>query len=299
MTLVSVRDPDLSAVVIERRPLLLADAPWPHVRAASALVRTGKATLVVQDDALYVAVLGAPVRRLPAEDVLVFPKALKARKPDLEAATVLPDGRIVLFGSGSTPARERLFVLRADHVDVVDAPELYGALRAALGPEVELNVEGVVTGPSRLRLLQRGNGRGGVNAELVLDARWLLAKLAGGNVRTPRVAVRRWDLGGLGFTDGIRTGPRSFAYVAAAEASPDAYEDGVVTGSAFGFAGPRGGWWTSITDADGHVLPIKAEGLARGDRDGEWLVTTDPDDELVPSDLLTLRVRPPRRPPGP
>jgi hypothetical protein len=109
------------------------------------------------------------------------------------------------------------------------------------------------------------------------------------------VRVRRWDLGELGgpltFTDGIRTGPRSFAYVAAAEDSPDAYEDGVVTGSALGLAGPRGGRWTPIVDEAGRALPIKAEGLAPGDRPGEWLVTTDPDDEALPSELITLSVR--------
>jgi hypothetical protein len=295
------------AVVIDRRELRFdGPAPWPHVRAASAIVRYGHARLIVQDDALFLAELGGSLRplALPAgADGLRFFSAAegtKQLKPDLEAALALPDGRAVLFGSGSAPARERLFVLTGDRVEIVHAPELYLALRDALGPGVELNVEGVVLGPSRVRLLQRGNGRGAVDAELRIPLRWLVRRLDGAaDPEPPVVQVKRWELGELGgarlsFTDGLAQ-DRGFVFLASAERSPDAIEDGEVTGSAIGFAGPRGGWWTPLVDAEGRVLPLKAEGLAAGDRPGEWLVTSDPDDVDRPSELLTVRLEDPVR----
>jgi hypothetical protein len=45
-----------------------------------------------------------------------------------------------------------------------------------------------------------------------------------------------------------------------------------------------------LVDEAGRVLPVKAEGLARGDTPGEWLVTTDPDDPDRASELLRVRL---------
>jgi hypothetical protein len=90
----------------------------PHVRAASALRRLPQRLVIVQDDVDALAVRGAagdvrPVL-LPARPsgTRVFDDATgnKHEKLDLEACVVLTDGRVVAFGSGSTPVRERLVV---------------------------------------------------------------------------------------------------------------------------------------------------------------------------------------------
>lgn len=300
----SVVDPRLRALVVDRRSLRFDGEPvWPHVRAASAIVRTPSRLLVVQDDALIVADVGAEVIAFPlppTSGLHLFDARndTKRLKPDLEAAVALDDGRVVLVGSGSTGERERLYVLVGDEVEVVHVPELYAALRGALGPDVALNIEGAMIAGTRLTLLQRGNGAGGVDAELGLPLRWLVGRLAGKAPKVPAIAVRRWDLGSLGdarlsFTDGVALGSRRFLYTASAEASPNVVDDGVVTGSAIGTATARGGHWAPLVGPSGEVLRLKAEGLAPGERTGEWLLTTDPDDVDTPSELLTVRLEGP------
>ena len=91
-----------------------------HVRAASALRRFANRLVIVQDDVNALAVRDASgaVRSvlLPAHASgrRVFDDTLgnKLDKLDLEACVTLPDGRLVAFGSGSTPQREQLVVWR-------------------------------------------------------------------------------------------------------------------------------------------------------------------------------------------
>jgi hypothetical protein len=102
-----------------------------HVRAGSGLRRWGERLVVVQDDVNALALLD---ERAGTVTPLVLPagaggrrhfserRGNKAAKMDLEACVVLPDGRLLAIGSGSTPAREHLVVVDADHhVRVVDA----------------------------------------------------------------------------------------------------------------------------------------------------------------------------------
>ncbi|MEQ1572336.1 MAG: hypothetical protein ABMA64_42325, partial [Myxococcota bacterium] len=230
----SIRDRRLTAEIVERVAL-------PGVRAASALAVRGGEHWVVQDDVLSLAVVsraGSALGLRPAAFDLptgadgrrVFGEAdgTKHLKADLEAAVELPDGRWVLLGSGSLPARERAFVVHDDAVHERPLPGLYAALRAALGPAVELNLEGAVHTGDTLRLLQRGNGRGKCDAELRLPLAAFVAHLDGGPAPTPPRVVR-WSLGALAqaqltFTDGLGLGPARYAYLAAAEDSPNAVD---------------------------------------------------------------------------
>jgi hypothetical protein len=306
---VLTRDERLVACVIARSPLHYDDGPDRaadrpgHVRAASALVRLGRGYVVVQDDALFLAGLEGPAvsaRALPSPDgVRQFDDARgnKAHKADFEAACVwpTPDGpALVVFGSGSTPRRERLLIARgADPARFIDGAPLYRAVRAALPEGAPLNLEGAFqTAGGGLRLLQRGNGAGGVDATIDLDGRWLDALEAG---HPPAVTGwARWSLGVLGgvpltFTDGCPLSEARWMFCAAAEASPDAVADGPVAGSALGWADDAGGAWAPLTDARGDVVACKVEGLARVSP-GEALVVVDADDPEVPSELLRVRL---------
>ena len=147
------------------------------------------------------------------------------------------------FGSGSSAAREHVVIARgwergAVTVDVIEAPALYRALRAAAGfAGSELNVEGVALRGEELWVFGRGNGavRGDLmplNATCVLPWRAVLDSLASrGATALPRPArITRYDLGALGaiplgFTDAAAV-PGGFLYSAAAEDSPDAVSDG-------------------------------------------------------------------------
>jgi hypothetical protein len=312
------RHPQRVAEIVERRPLLLEpDAPWPHVRAASAAVALPDGRLlVVQDDTTYVALVGARTEPqfLPARDELVLFDArsgTKLRKPDLEAASLMSLGDhtvVVAMGSGSTSQRERLVVIPVSPAIAgaeweeppwaVDAPELYAALRAALG--APLNVEGLILqeGSERVRVLQRGNGVGGVDAVLSFPKSWLLERLDPQcpPLEPPRIEVELWELGTLGggrlsFTDGFGCLDGSFMFLASAELTDNPVDDGLVTGSALGWAGPEGGWWAPLVGSGGEVVPLKAEGLAPTDTPDRWLITVDPDDVDLPSELVTVQLR--------
>src|SRR5688572_3771266 len=80
-----------------------------RVRAGSALARFGKRLMMVQDDALWLAWWDGRgtlcAEPLPADErgERVFDD--KRRKPDFEAAVVVGQ-RLLVFGSGSLPARE-------------------------------------------------------------------------------------------------------------------------------------------------------------------------------------------------
>jgi hypothetical protein len=313
---IAARDAGLRAVVVDRFALRYDHGPAPHldrpahVRAASSLVFVGHGHVIVQDDALFLGSVGFGGLvgvELPAPDgVRQFEKARgnKKLKPDLEAACRWdgPTGPVVVaFGSGSKSVRERVLLAPADRLDaaqLVDAGPLYAALRACLPADAELNVEGAIQVGRRLRLLQRGNGRGNFDAWLDIDGSWVDALLAG-KVEDPVVtAVVRWELGEIGgvrltWTDGAAIGGERILFSATAEASPDAIEDGGVAGSAVGWADDAGGRWAPLTDPEGRVLADKLEGVALrrvDDAGAEVWGVVDADDPDRPSDLLQIRL---------
>ncbi len=228
----------------------------------------------------------------------------KRLKLDLEAGTVLPDGRFVAFGSGSSRRRERLAVLAGDtDLRLHPAPDLYAALRdcvAMLG--VELNIEGAVTlGSDCLRLLQRGNKAGAmrgatgnalIDFELTGFVRWL-----DGSAPLPAVtAMLAVDLGDAqgvpyGFTDATVCDDGSMAFLACAEDSADVRSDGPVLGCRFGRMDDGAVRVTEVLEADGRPTALKLEGIeARAGRSTVFDVVADMDRPDEPATLLELHV---------
>ncbi len=325
-------DPRLRVTVVSAVPMMYRDGPDPSVdrpgwvRAASGLAWWHGALAVVQDDTHIVAHVDpntglAEALLLPAsEGVRQFgtDRGNKAAKADLECCLVLPDGGLVGFGSGSTLARRR--VVRIDDPEspprLFEAPGLYAALKAHPGfSGSELNLEGVCPLGDRLWLFQRGNGapRDGrspcnATATLALDAFVDYLRRAevdptaslGADLRD----VTHWDLGRIDgvpwtFTDAAPGPPAGsplprdgVAWIAAAEASPNTYDDGANLGVALGYltaAGEAG--YARIVGADGAPETRKGEGLAfcPGAPDLAWMVV-DLDDPSRPAELLTLRL---------
>ncbi len=309
--IVSVLDPSIAITVLKRTPLLYAaganiaeDRP-AYARAASGICRWGDHLIVIQDDANWFASID--------ESGCVFPIALprgrgglrlfddirgnKADKLDLETCTVVTAGdrrALLAFGSGSTLQREQVVMLNAQGLRIVTAHALYQSLRDAKEfSGSELNVEGVVAFDKEVVLFNRGNGLGAaVNATCNLNAEELLHYLDDPTLRPPPLAeVRMYDLGCLGdtrltFTDGAMFDGQ-LVYVAAAEASPDAVQDGPVAGVAIGVLGERPRYGI-VRDASGADVCAKIEGLFH-DR-GRWLAVVDSDDSARPAELLELHI---------
>jgi hypothetical protein len=309
-------DPTMKARVVERRSLSYSasvsrQVGWGWVRAGSALARFGNRWVIVQDDALWLASWDERgdllAQALPTNGTSARLFEDKRQKPDFEAAVVLGE-RLLVLGSGSLPARERVAVLEATGAArVVEASGLYAALRAL--PELSggtLNVEGALLDGERIVLFSRGNAaalsRDGFDLSVELDASELLRYVENPSTALPTLhSVQHYRLGEvagvrLTVTDvALREGVRYF--IAAAEASPDAIADGAVLAASFGVldGDPR---YTLIEAEDGSPLREKVEGLAAGASDGAWLAVTDPDDASRPAQLLTLdvgRTEPPRR----
>ena len=313
-------DPALSATVIGRRSLVYTagdgaslDRP-PHVRAGSAMARIGAQLVVVQDDASFIAVIDGPHVRavsLPAgpDGRRQFEERLgnKHHKLDLEAC-VLRGEDLVCFGSGSTKARERIVIASgltgpSPRVRVVEAPLLYRALheeRAFAGSE--LNLEGAALRGGTLVLFQRGNGatiggRAPVNATCELSFEEVWAHLLSGGPPPLPKAIIQYDLGTtegvpFTFTDATCTPSGALLFLAAAEDSPDTYNDGPVAGVAIGMLAASGAVLTQIREANGEPLRAKAEGIClRHDDPSRADVVTDRDDPDLPCELLEIELR--------
>jgi hypothetical protein len=318
--LIAERDDGLRAQIVSRTALHYADGADDaldrpaFVRAASGIARVGERLVIAQDDTAFVGVRDSDGRvvgvALPArpDGRRRFEARLgnKADKLDLEACVGLPDGRALLFGSGSTERRQRIVTFDSGALRVVDADELYAALRRERAfSGAELNVEGAALVGTRLRLFQRGNGAAtsdaaAVNATVDLDLRAFVAWLDEGALGSPPplTNILRYDLGEVsgvpyGFTDASAFEGGAI-YLAGAEASPNTYDDGEVLGARVGIANERGVRFTDLLREDGSPAIEKAEGVLpwpeRSDR--AWVVI-DPDDPDRPAELCEVALEGP------
>jgi hypothetical protein len=278
-------DPSLTARIIESFTL-------EGVRAGSALVDAGGRLLLVQDDALSIAwVLPDRNRGSPAIRLVVLEghggPLPKAAKPDFEAAFIEPSGGVVVLGSGSKSNRRRIARIDPDvgQARVFDADPLYDALGAALGDIP--NIEGAVVLGEEIRFFHRGSGAA---PSATIDA--AVGSLHSGLARI--LSVSRWDLGtlpgpagpvALHFTDAAPGPDGRIHWLAAAEDTPNAIDDGLVVGAVVGVMYGGEARFTPLLESDGSASVRKAEGIAlSSDGLGGWLVT-DPDDASRPAEL--------------
>ncbi len=326
----------MTAHVVRRVPLLYAagadtglDRP-AYVRAASGLAWIGDKLAVVQDDASFIALVDvvsgmAASVTLPADagGTRLFDdeRGNKADKHDFESvlSTELPDGTPVLlaFGSGSTPRREQIAVVRfrdGTAVRLIHTPPLYAALRSCQAfAGSELNIEAAVRTGDTVRLFGRGNGDMSddvVRVNATCDLQWeaLLRHLDNPSTIAPPLPVNvvQFALGEIGgtrvtFTDAAELptatnySAGTLLYTGTAEASEDVVKDGPVAGSVIGIISSKPGGltarFTEIRDAGGGVLRAKVEGVAVGDfARGQVFVSVDADDHRRPSEVWEVRL---------
>jgi hypothetical protein len=316
MLLTALLDRELRVVLRDLTPLEYDDGGSEsddrprNVRAASAVRRQDARLVIVQDDANVLGLHGDDRRTrallLPrgAGERRCFDDARgnKADKMDLEACVVLPDSRVVAFGSGSTARRRQLVIAEADGaVRVVDATAFYAALEHRIEfAGSELNLEGAIVLGDVLRLFQRGNGeeKNGLRAinatgdvSLVEFVRFLDA----GGPAPLLHSIVEYELGSsgsarYGFTDATVLGDGRVGFVACAEDSPDVTRDGAVSGCRFGLIEGAHVRVTDVVDPAGDPVSLKLEGIeARGD--GDFDVVADVDDPSQPALLGRLELR--------
>jgi hypothetical protein len=319
----ATRDATLVARIVGRTQMRYAggadaalDRP-AHVRAASGMQWFGGVLAVIQDDTGFLALVdpvsglaeGIPLPAGPdGRRVFDTSRGTKELKLDLEAcvmADVAGAPHLIALGSGSSARRERIVLVPFSAskeamlrgVREVDAAAFYAALRAC--PEFsgsELNLEGAaLRGAS-------GEARAGrLPIDAVCTVSWLeFARYLDGPAQTltPKIeGVTQYDLGEvdgirLTFTDATCTSDGSVIFLACAEASPNAVDDGEVRGTAIGIIeGSGAARLTLLLDENGQPCRDKIEGIALDPRDPQrLLLSVDRDDPSVPSELLEVRL---------
>lgn len=317
-TLIARVDERLLVTVHSLTPLPYRKRPDPandlpaHVRSASCLRRQGQRLVMVQDDvhALALREDDGNIRPVLLPEGADGKRAFEERrgnkmlKMDLEACALLPDGRILAFGSGSHPAREQLILLSNENrVELRDGRDLYRALRAQVSfAGADLNVEGAVVVANELLLFQRsssesGDPEPGVNAIGALALGTVLSWLDEDGPVPALLRVQPVELGRLsgvrlGFTDVTTSANGRLAVLACAEATSDPVVDGPVAGCRFGFLQERSLRMADVLDLRGHIAALKLEGIEnRPGPPHEYEVVTDPDDPDAPALLGRLVVR--------
>lgn len=277
--------------------------PLEGVRAGSALLRIGGRLLLVQDDALAVVWVRLPEGGgAPALERVVLEghggPLPKPEKPDFEVALLGPGGAAYVLGSGSKATRRRIARLdpASGRASLIDAAALYAAVEAALG---ELpNLEGAALVDGKVRLFHR---RAGAAARATATVDVAIEALDGGPAAV--LALTRWDLGALPRDLGPGAPPRSVPlsftdaapgpdgrvyYLAAAEDTPSAIDDGPVIGAAVGVIRSGEARWAPLLEGDGAPSTRKPEGLALADDGRTAFVVTDPDDAARPAELCRV-----------
>jgi hypothetical protein len=314
----TVPRPELTIEVLRIEHLRFHDgAP---VRAASAIVAFGDGWLVAQDDSNHAAWHrpGRAITRLrlfpsiDGFDSFSPEEGTKHLKPDIEVACRVDNGEgtslALLLGSGSTVRRMRTALVRHERlgpvVETADLTSLYRRITDVLGIDsAALNIEGAAVLDGHLYLFSRGIPAAGLPSQSVVIE---LAAFLNAWPSPDRLGALNIDAGtvydfgtingvALTVTDAVAIGNDRFLLSAAAEDTPNAFDDGPVVGSALALADSTG------IVAVGHVPRIdgvvaKVEGLAVLDRDEDGrglavLAVVDADNIDEPSMRLQLAVR--------
>lgn len=279
-----------------------------YFHAASGLVLCGGIVHVVSDDSTALASFALAdekagrVMRILARSAMPSEKAARKRlKPDFEVLVGLPPehclpfGGLLAMGSGSTPARSAGAIVALDSdgwarsaIEVDLESSLYSKLRSVFS---EVNIEGGVWRDRRLLLFQRGNASDPTGAvvtfEMPCPASALQAGTANGMPDVYRLRLGSIDGVPLTLTDATLLDDR-ILYLATAERTPNAYDDGSVLGSVLGVLSRD----CEIAEQWRLDPPLKFEGIAafRNGEHLEFLLVSDADDAAVPSKLFKGRV---------
>jgi hypothetical protein len=158
-----------------------------------------------------------------------IPKKLKA---DFEAL-VYEEGKLYIFGSGSTPNRNKMLVVDAKSKKIIlekDLVPLYSQMQKISGiTGDDFNIEGVVHHQNTWYFFQRGNGPAGQNGIFTV-----------GDIfeNTFTIAHKNFPLPKIGsiaatFTDAVVVNDKIY-FLATSEDSQSVYDDGEILGSIVG-----------------------------------------------------------------
>jgi hypothetical protein len=227
----------------------------------------------------------------------------KAKKPDLEALTLLPASHssnqmLLAIGSGSKPNRCRGALVPIDSsgnisglIEPIDLSNLYSYLQDQIGT---LNIEGATFNNKDLVFFQRGNTKNNINASirLSLDDFYCLLKNPY-RQGIPKIQITHYDLGHIEkipycFTDASSLSNGDIIFTASAEDTDNAYLDGKCLGSVIGIISTQ----NEITFLEPIDRKIKLEGIAAEiiGNQIKVILVSDADNPNIPASLYSASI---------
>ncbi|MBD3582529.1 DUF6929 family protein [Flavobacterium selenitireducens] len=227
----------------------------------------------------------ASLAKIPLFDSDVLENIPKKIKPDFEALAER-DGKLYLFGSGSTKNRTNVSIvdLSTKKVERRDLAGLYDKMRTASKIDADnFNLEGAIGVENAWFFFQRGNGNGGNNGVFkVIGSLESPDKIKYFPVALPKIKHVMTS-----FTDAILVGDAIW-FLATAEDTQSTYDDGEVLGSIIGkidYETMKIVYSEKITDRQ------KFEGLtffSRSDSEIVFLLCEDNDTDGMESGIFKL-----------
>jgi hypothetical protein len=282
-----------------------------YVYAASGLARIENRLYIVADDELHLAMFdeestspGNWIRLAPGSLPLDYDKRKKA-KPDLESITYIssydyaPHGALLVVPSMSRKTRVNGMLLVLDESkrpsDQV-LPIDFSTLRPKLeGIVDELNIEGIVVAKQTVKFFHRGSKGLSKSAIIETDAKQFLKDLHDTHSIRPDFITKstEYDLGAieeipLQFTDAVQLSDERTLFLATAENSTNAFDDGASFGSVVGILNRRG----EVEMIKRFIGHEKLEGVSVkvAGNDLELLLVSDTDNQNQPAKLFKAAI---------
>ncbi|MGX7668246.1 DUF6929 family protein [Flavobacterium pedocola] len=262
------------------------------IGSASGLIYKNNQVLVVGDNSTYLYEYNIDTKTLERQALTENPSEniAKKEKLDFEALTEY-EGKIYVFGSGSTEKRNKMVELDAKTKAVAsttDLSDLYLSMQSfAELPESDLNIEGVARNENEWFFFNRGNGAKGKNIVFTVQGKNLTEEF---NIITNEYKLPKIKGIRTSFTDAVLLG-KTLYFLATAENTDSTYNDGEVLGSIIGSIDTETmkiNFTKKITDTH------KFEGLAlfkETDKDLTFLLCEDNDTEELKATLFQLTLK--------
>lgn len=157
----------------------------------------------------------------------------KSEKSDFESITKFKND-IYIFGSGSSPKRNKLIILRdclENNLQEISLSNFYDILKKSTNTaDEDFNIEGAIVRENSVLLFNRGNGPSGKNG-IFKVTNWM--EESSQQIEFYPIPLPKIKDVPFGFTDAIEVGNKIY-FLASAESGGSTYYDGDVLGSLIG-----------------------------------------------------------------
>lgn len=264
------------------------------IGAASGLLYKNNALFVIGDNSGYLYEYPLDSKELKRYPLIENPSEniLKSAKPDFEAMAH-HDGKLYIFGSGSTENRNAMMTVDLNTKQVsaaTDLSDLYFTMQSfGQVDATDFNIEGAAFDGNNWFLLNRGNGRSQKNILYTVNSKNLKYEFS---ILSNDYTLPKINGVASSFTDAIVVGDKLY-FLATAEDTNSTYHDGEVKGSLVG----RVDLETMEIEFTQKISDThKFEGLTlyKNSSEGlQFLLCEDKDSDVMQSDiyLLTLPIR--------